>query len=240
MAKKNYRPTAAQRKKVADKQLAEKLAKRREIWQKHQKQIIAGAVIAVVAIIVLALAIDYFYVPAGATRTFLGSPIGLSENALVRNIENRYYEFGYVNAPEGYAAADYGMDMTSDPHETFFYFETADESRAVNNVYVSGVENRKAADMVSMLTTSGLYNTITEGKTVEIGGKEVSYVYTQSPISDEADAPYFSSLVMYVDTIADSCVLVTCSSAHMAQADLPTEEAMLAETEVIFSALTIK
>ncbi len=240
MAKKNYRPTAAQRKKVADKQLAEKQAHRRAVWQKNQKQIIIGAVIAVVAIIAIALAVDYFYVPANSVRSFLGKPLGLSENAIVRCIDGKYYEFGTVEAPAGYAAADYGMDMTSEPYETFYYYETTEEGRAVNSVYVTGVENREGANMATMLVGSGLYQTITDVRTVNLAGYEVHYVYTNSPISADEGAPYFATLVMYVNSIADSCVLVTLSSAHMPQAELPTEEAMFAEAEAILSAVHIK
>ena len=50
---------------------------------------------------------------------------------------------------------------------------------------------------------------------------------------------FYSALVMYVDTVQDSCILVNCSSAYTALEEIPTEEQMLAEAEPIFACLKV-
>ena len=242
MAKKNYRPTAAARKKVEEQKLAEKQAKRLAFWQQYKKQIIIGAAAAVAAIILLVLAIDFFYMPAGSLRTFMGKPSDVSETAIVRGIGKHYYELGNMTTPEGYASADYGMDMTSDPYENFFYYETEDESRAVNNVYVCGVEEKTGADMVATLAGAGIYETVSEARQVEIAGKKVDYIYATSSVYDENSQPTdmaYSMLICYADTIRNSTVLVNCSSAQVLKDQIPTEEALLAEAEVILGNLQL-
>lgn len=242
MAKKNYRPTAAARKKVEEKRLAQKQAKRLAIWQQYKKQIIIAAVAVVAAIIVLALAIDYFYVPSGSLRTFLGKPEGIDETSVVREMNGNYYEFARMTTPEGYEVADYGMELSDDPNERYLYFETADEARAINNVYVCGVEDRTGSEMLSTLSTSGIYTNFTEPQKKTIGGVEVDCMYTCTELSDEEGNPsgeFYASLIMYADTIKDSTVLVNCSSSRVPEEELPTEEAMYAEIEAILSCLTM-
>jgi len=240
MAKKNSRPTAAARKKVEEQKLAQKQAKRLAFWQQYKKQIIIGAAAAVVAIILLVLAIDFFYMPSGSLRTFMGKPSDVSETAIVRGIGKHYYELGNMTAPEGYAPADYGMTVSSDPYENYFYFETEDETRAVNNIYVCGVEEKSGADMVAMLAGSGVYNTVSEARQAEIAGKKVDYLYATSPVYDEngeTTENSYAMLICYADTIRNSSVLVNCSSAQIPTEQLPTEETMLAEVEVILGNL---
>ena len=242
MAKKNYRPTAAARKKVEEKRLAEKQAKRLAIWQQYKKQIIIGAMAAVVAIVLLILAIDYFYVPAGSLRTFMGNPLGGDETSIIREMDGHYYEFGKMTQPEGYEAADYGMELSDDPNETYFYYKTTDESSAINNVYVCGVENRTGSDMLTNLTGSGLYESFTEPQKKEIGGVEVDSIYTRTALTDQEGNPtgeYYATLVMYADTIADSTILINCGSLQVTEDLLPTEEAMYAEAEKILSCLSL-
>lgn len=242
MAKKNYRPSAAARKKVEEQKLAEKQAKRLAIWQQYKKQIIIGAVAAIVAIVLLILAIDFFYMPAGSLRTFMGKPSDISENAIVRGIGKHYYELGQVTAPEGYAPADYGMELSSDPYENYFYYETEDETRAVNNIYVSGVENKNGKEMLDVLSGSGLYETVSQKTDVELGGHKVNYLYATSPAYGEDSQPtgeYYSMLIVYADTVAHSSVLFNCTSALHLPEELPTEEAMVAEADVLLASLQL-
>ena len=242
MAKKNYRPTAAARKKVEEQKQAAKQAKRLAIWQQYKKQIIIGAVAAVVAIVLLILAIDFFYMLAGSLRTFMGKPSDITETSIVRGIGKHYYELGNMTAPEGYAPADYGMELSSDPYETYFYYETEDKTRAINNIYVSGVENKKGKDMLDVLSTSGLYETVNQKEDVQMAGHTVNYLYATSPAYGENSQPtgeYYSMLIIYADTIADSTVLLNCTSALHLPEELPTEEAMLAEAEVLLASLQL-
>ena len=242
MAKKNYRPSAAARKKVEEQKYAEKQAKRLAIWQQYKKQIIIGAVAAVVAIILLILAIDFFYMPAGSLRTFMGKPSDISETSIMRGIGKHYYELGNMTTPEGYAPADYGMELSSDPYESYFYYETEDETRAINNVYVSGVEGKSGKDMLSVLGSSGLYETMVQKEDAQIAGHTVDYLYATSAAYGDDSQPtgeYYSMLIIYADTIANSTVLVNCTSSQVLPERLPTEEALLAEAEGILASLQL-
>ena len=242
MPKKNYRPTASARKKVEEQKLAQKQAKRLAIWQQYKKQIIIGAAAAVAAIILLILAIDFFYMPAGSLRTFMGKPSITDETSIVRGMNGHYFELGKMSAPEGYAPADYGVDMTQDPYENFFYFVAEDESRAINNVYVAGVEERTGAEMVASLATSGVYATCTEPREAEIAGHKVNYIYATSPTYDENGQPAeesFAMLIVYADTIRNSTILLSCTSSQATPDLLPTEETLVAEAEQILAALQL-
>lgn len=242
MPKKNHRPTAAARKKVEEQKLAQKQAKRLAIWQQYKKQIIIGAAAAIAAIIVLALAIDFFYMPAGSLRTFMGKPTITDETSLVRGMNGHYFELAKMSAPEGYAPADYGVDMTQDPYENFFYFVAEDDTRAIKDVYVSGVEGRTGADMVASLSSSGVYETCSEPREAEIAGHKVNYLYATSPTYDENGQPAeesFAMLIMYADTIRNSSVLLSCTSAQATPDLLPTEEALVADAEQILASLQL-
>lgn len=242
MAKKNARPTMSARKKVEEKKLAEKQAKRLAFWQQYKKQIILGTVAAIVAIVALVLLVDYVYMPSGSIRTFLGKPLGGDETSIVREMNGHYFEFAKMEQPEGYEVADYGMQLSQDPEEKYRYFETADEARAIKSVYVSGVEERQGTEMLDSLSGMGLYTVFNGPTTAEIGGKTVYYAYTDTALKDEngvETGDHYASLIAYVDTIRDSSVLVSCGSAQVAAELLPTEEAMVAELEGILSSLQL-
>ena len=102
MAKKNSRPNLAARKSASKKAEEKKIAAQKAYWEAHKKQILTIAAIVVAAIIVLALAIDYLYVPANSVRDFMGNTIGVNENAIIRELNGRYYEFGTMDQPAGY------------------------------------------------------------------------------------------------------------------------------------------
>lgn len=241
MAKKNNRPSMAARKKVEEKLLAEKLAKRRAFFEKYKKQLLIAAAAAVAAILVIALAWDFFYVPNGSLRTFMGEVQGIQPNSLVRNIDGLYYEVGRMDAPEGYVAADYGVEMNLDKKEQNLYFENTVEGAAVSNVYVAAVANRTGSDMVKLLSQSGMYEVAVEGLDVQVGDHTVNYVYCQNPANLEEENPeeYYAMLVAYVDNGKGACIMVNATSANALKDALPTEEAMAAELEVILESLTI-
>lgn len=241
MAKKNYRPSMTARKKVEEQRLAEKRAKRRSFLAKYKKQLIIAAVALVAAIVVISIAWDFFYVPNGALRTFMGKVQDVQPNSLVRKIDGQYYEMGRMDAPEGYVAADYGTQLAQDPQEQNLYFENTVEDAAIDNVYVSAVANRTGNDMVTMLAASGLYEVTNEGHDVQMGDYTVNYLYCQNPSvpEDETNEDYYAMLVVYVDNGNGSCLMANATSDSALQADLPTEEEMAAEMESILAALTI-
>lgn len=239
MAKKNTRPNLAARKSASKKAEERKLAARKAFWKSNQKQILIIGAIALAVIIVLSLAIDYLYVPSGSVRDFMGNPIGIKENALIREMDGRYYEYGTMDQPAGFQAADYGVSMTSDENETLFYYEAAEEGKAVNSVYVIGVKDRGAQEMLESISATLTYEEQSENKQAVIGGHDVHYFYAKGVQSENEADLQAATITAYVDTIKDSCILVSLNSAEGAKDTLPTEEAMLAEAESIFSALQV-
>ena len=239
MAKKNSRPNYAARKSANKKAEEQKLAQRKAYWESHKKQILtlAAAVVAVIA--VLALIIDFVYVPAYSVRDVMGNLVNAKENALIREIDGRYYEFGTMDTPAGYVAADYGMAMTSDENETLFYYEAAEEGKAAVSAYLIGVKERTAADMVEAISATFNYEELSELKNATIAGHDVHYFYSKGLLSETEPDIYTANITAYVDTIKDSCVLVSLASEKGALDALPTEEALLADAEAVFAALTI-
>jgi len=239
MAKKNSRPNLAARKSASKKAEEKKIAQQKAYWEAHKKQILTIAAIAVVAIIAMALVIDYLYVPSNSVRDFMGNLIDTKENAIIREIDGRYYELGTMDQPAGYEAADYGIEMTSDEKETYFYYEAVEEGKAVDSAYVIGVKERTAAAMLEAISLTFNYEEQTENKQVSIGGHDVHYFYSKGMQSEENPDIYAATITAYIDTIKNSCVLVSLSSEDGTLDTLPTEEAMLAEAEAIFASLTI-
>lgn len=239
MAKKNTRPSLAARKSASKKAEEKKLADRKAYWEAHKKQIITYAAIALAAIVALALAIDYLYVPAHSVRDFMGNLIGAKDNAIVRELDGRYYELGTVETPAGYAPAEYGMSISNDENETHFYYKAAEEGKAVNTVYVIGVKNRSAAQMLDMVSGSFNYEEQSENKQAQIGGQDVHYFYAKGLESEDVPGVYIATMTCYIDAIKDSSVLVSLASVEGALDELPSEEEMLADAEGIFASFNI-
>ena len=131
------------------------------------------------------------------------------------------------------------MSIVNDENETFFYFETTEEDRAVNSIYTIGVKSRNAAEMIELVSASFNYEEQTENKQVQLDGHDVHYFYSKGQNDDENPGVYIATMTCYVDTIKDSCVLVSLASVEGALDTLPTEEAMLAEAEDIFASFHI-
>ena len=137
------------------------------------------------------------------------------------------------------AAVEGELGILSDENETSFSFEAEDENKAVQTVYTVGVKNRTAEEMLNMVSGSFNYEVQTENKTATIGGHEVHYFYGQGLESEESPDVFISTMTCYVDSVKDSCVLVSLASKEGALEELPSEEAMLADAEGIFASLKI-
>ena len=239
MAKKNSRPNLAARKKAEKAAEEKKLAARKAYWEAHKKQILTIAGIAQAAIIALALIIDYCYVPAHSVRDFMGNLIGVKENALIRELDGRHYEYATVDVPAGYAPAENNLAILNSEKETYFYFEATEEGKAVDSVYTIGVKDRDAASMIEMVSGSFNYEVQTENKQAQIGGNDVHYFYAQGLESEENPDVFIATMTCYIDTIQDSCLLVSLASVEGALEELPSEEAMLADAEAIFASIKV-
>lgn len=238
MAKKHQRRTHVSIRKKQEE--AKKLAQRKAFYEKHRKLILTSAIALVAAIVVISLAVDFFYTPNGSMRMFMGNLMGVEETDIIRNLGTTkaplYYKLASLQPVEGYAE-DEQTFPPSDTKEQNFYLHAEDETKIIQDAYIVGVKNTSAA-MLETVRTSGLYTSMTDIKYTEINGNKVSYLYVQGNPSDEDKSVFYATLVMYVDTIHDSCVLLNLSSAKVAQEELPTEEAMLAEAEGFFKNLT--
>ncbi|MBE5781768.1 MAG: hypothetical protein E7329_00470 [Clostridiales bacterium] len=241
MAKKYQQRThvSVRKKKEEEK----KLAQRRAFYAKHRKQILIGIAALVLVIVLGSLAWDYFYAPNGSMRVFMGNLIGAEETDIIKDLgtssKPRYYKLGAMETPEGYEEGDYGLTTTAVSFDQKFYFVATDEAKTINNVYIAGVPNKTGAQMMEVLASNEMYAMQTEARTAEIAGHPVTYLYAQNMPNSEDETIYYSSLVIYADTIQNSSVLINCSSAHAPLDQVPTEEAMLAEVEGILSCLTI-
>ena len=238
MAKKYQRRTHVSIRKKQEEQ--KKLEKRRAFYAKYKKLITYGSIALVSLIVIISVLCHFFAAPAGSlNRVQLNN---VAENAIVRNMGNssnpRYYVFGSMDQPAGYVSNE-DYNTSSDKKEQNFSFNAEDETKAIQSVYVTGVKERTGADMAAEVGKSSLYSTMTEVKTTEIAGHTVHYIFGQGNPKDDDDTIFYSALVMYVDTVQDSCILVNCASAYLAQEEIPTEEEMLAETEAIFSCLKV-
>ena len=239
MAKKKhvYHMSASKRREI----------KRREFYQAHKKPIITAIIAAAVAIVLLIVAIDFFWTPGGSMRVFMGKLMGAKENAIIREIKDgRFYTLANMDQPEGYAAEEYDLAATMEKGAQYRYFVDQTGEKAVTSVYVTGVKGRTSEDMINTLASNSYYEINGGAKTAEIAGHTDRYLYAQNnvntPTTEDEVLPdeYFATLIAYVDTIQDSCVLVSCNSVEgIPQAELPTEEAMVAELEAIMDCLTV-
>lgn len=241
MAKKHQRREHVSVRRKKEEQL--KLKKRQDFYAAHKKQIITGIVAAIVAIVLIWVGVDYFYTPGGSIRMFMGNLIGVEENWLVRNMGTTkkplFFKFGEVDAPEGYTLDnDSEYTVKSENQEQSFYYIADDETATIQNVYFAGVKEKTGAEMIETVTSSGMYTSISEGKTTEIAGMPIQYVY--ATMADSSDSTLFSSLlVMYADTVKDSSVLINCTSFRGTEDGIPGEEAMLAAAESLVSCLKL-
>lgn len=237
MAKKYQRRTHVSVRKKQEEE--KKLAERRAFFAKHQKSISIGLIALAVVLLAVILLVYFFYAPAGAmNRAALSSA---PENAIIRNLGSngspRYYTFGTMDTPAGYVPDTEFSTLTAP--EQNFSFNAESEDRAIQSVYVTGVKNRTGADMAAEVAASSFYASISEVKRIEIAGYTLHYLYAQGNPNQEDDSIFYSVLVMYVDTLADSSILVNCSSAYAALEEIPSEEALLAEMEDILSCLKL-
>lgn len=222
-------------------------AKRRAFYEAHKKPIITACIAAAAALVLLIIAFDFFYTPGGSMRVFFGKLLGAEENAIIREVKDgRFYTLANMDVPEGYQPEDYGLVGSMEDQAQYRYLVDTTGEKAIASVYVSGVKNQTGEGMIATLSSTGYYANQGEATQAEIAGHTVNYLYTQNnsnmATSEEEELPdeHFASLIMYVDSIQGSCVLLSCNSQeNLPLAELPTEEAMLAEAEAILSCLSI-
>lgn len=256
MAKKKYDYRAAQahkrnQQKIAD---AKAKAKQKEFFQKYGKQVIIGVVAAIVVIVAIWLGCKWFVGPGGSIPNWFGTLRNVEENWIVTNTGTtrspKYFKLGEYDAPEGYTL-DPDYAGSSDPLNQFQYYTPNDEASPIESLYVSGVKNTSAADMITNVL--GLYGENGGAKQSTIGGHDVHYAYiTMDTTVDqmdeegnvietaEEDKTGTSMLVMYTDTVQNSSVLVMLSTKEAPLAEVVAEDVLLAEAEKVLPLLTVE
>ena len=238
MAKKNSHISNASVRRLKEQK---KQAARKEYFLTHKKQVITGAGIAVAAILLIVLAAEFLFAPAGSLPMVMGKLMGVEETSIVRrSTENKdlYYELGNMEKPEGFEVADFGITSSAPTQEQYRYFVSSDEASVIQNVFAYGVVNKTAMEMLDNAGASLNTTYLGEINNAEIAGYNVHYLYYHNA-ADEGEAENSATLLLYVDTLQNSCVTLQLTTGNMASADLPTEEALLELAPNILSCLTL-
>ena len=87
----------------------------------------------------------------------------------------RYYKMGTFTVPEGYTL-DPDYNIASDKLARNFYCTADDASAPIQNVYVSGIQGKSAAEMVETVYGYGLYSQEASKPEGVIGGHEAVWL----------------------------------------------------------------
>ena len=231
MAKKYQKRAHIQERRAKEEKA--KLEKRQAYYQANKDKIWTIVLSAAIAVIVLALALDYFITPGGSMRIFLGNLMGVEDNMIINNVGNskspRYFNYGTMETPEGYLVID-GSYASDDRDQTFYYHDET-EDKVIREIYIAGVDENADA-ILETVKSSNLYITTGEVKEGTIADLPVKYLYTTSAKGDKSGEEY-ASLAVYSDVLKDYCVSFFLSSFYDLPENLPTEEAMVAAAEKI-------
>ena len=232
MAKKYQRRASIQERRKREEKA--KLEKRRAYYQAHKDKIWTIVLSTVIGLAVLGFALDYFITPGGSIRMFLGNLVGIESNMIITNNGTkkapRYYCYGTMETPEGYSVLDH--TYSSDDREQSFYYLDEEDDDLIKEIYVAGVANKTADEMLATVKESSIYVTVAEPREGVVASIPVKYLYATSTRSDRSGDEY-ANLTLYADVREGSCVNINLCSAFFASNQLPTEEEMLEEAEKI-------
>lgn len=252
----NYAAKEAHRKNVERAKYQEQAKKRKAFLDKYRKQLMIGIPAAVVLIIGIWLICKATIGPGGSIPNFFGNLQGVQENWVVTNQGTtnapRYYKMGEFTAPEGYTL-DPEYNISSDKRDKTFYYTADDENAVIQSIYVAGVKNRSASEMVEMV--SG-YSMFAEEPTISadpVGGQkgqwmlgiindeEITEEETEENAEEEAELKIgHMQMNLYSESVQNSCVLVFMNSKSAVPAEeIPSKEEFLAEAEKILAHLTV-
>ena len=246
----NYRAEQARRRNAEKAEQRRKTAERRELWDKHGKQIIIIAVAAVAAIVLIWLGCKWFIGPDGSIPNFFGTLRGVESDWIVTNTgttsKPRYYKMAEFADPEGYTL-DPEYNISSDRLVQTRAYRANDESAPVQLVYVSGVKGYTASEQLERLQGYSFFTETSGAVSGTLGGQEVQYIYMLCPTNadeESADKPAterdgYASLCVYADSVQDSCVVVMLNSGTATLAEAPSMESMLEEADRLVAGLTL-
>lgn len=253
MAKKKYDYRAQQAHKRNQQKIADAKAKQKnkEFIEKYGKQILIGVAAAIVLIVAIWLGCKWFVGPGGSIPNWFGTLRNVEADWIIADTSSnstpKYFKLGEYTAPEGYTL-DASASSTGDLSQAQYYTAN-DENAAVQTMYVSGVGGVSANEQASTVTL--FYPDNSGVKQATIAGHDVQYVYITSINTEydeqgnvvevpEEEQVGGSMLAMYVDSVQDSCVLMSLQSAELPKAEIPTEETLLAAAEPLFANLTVE
>ena len=233
MGKVKYSVREAQRRNEERAAQRAKDKKRKEFIEKNKTKIISSVIGCILIVLVLFLAVKNFYGPGGSIPNFFGTLRGVQDDWIVTNLGDssspRYYKLGSLTLPDGYTIDSEYSISTDSNNQTFRLIP--DDASVVSSVYIAGVANRKAEDMLQTYIGFGKYTDATEPKTAEIGGHTVHYVSVLYPSEDvetvDETTQGSRSLVMYMDTARDSSILISALSVQGDMSSRPTEEELV-------------
>lgn len=247
-ARKNYekqeklRAQAAKRKEFQAKK-ADVAAKVKGWLQAHRKQVMTGAGVAAVVLVVLWLACKWFIGPEGSIPNFFGHLVGVEDNWLIidtakTNDDNRYHHLANFDIPEGYEKGEF--TVFTDGVQQDFYCKPVEEGGVICDFYVAAAKNMSGEEYLKALLALQTHQSASEPKKAVIAGKDVNYVYMIFDESDtDGEGMAFSCLCIYIDTPQGSAVSAMINSYTVPAAEMPDEATLLAEAEHILSGLTI-
>lgn len=168
---------------------------------------------------------------------------GKQDNWLILDVSSSsndpsYRHLADFEIPEGYTRDDYSL--YKDGVQQDFFCIADDETRVVQDVYVSGAKGIVAADYPAAVLAYGIHKEAGEPRMLTINGQVCSAIYLVSDESEwSGEGMAIAHMSFYFDAGANACVSATFRSGTMPFEQLPDEAAMLAEAEAILAGLTL-
>ncbi len=255
--KSNYAAREAHRKNVERAKVQAQAAKRKAFFDKYRKHFIIGIPALIILIVGIWLICKATIGPGGSIPNFFGNLRGVEDNWIVTNQGTtkapRYYKMGTFTAPEGYTL-DPDYQVSSDALNRTFYYTADDENALIQSVYVAGIKEKSAQEMID--TVSG-YSLYVEEATVSddpIAGLNAKWLLgkindaeeTEEQAAEETEEePVFEighvQMNVYVDSVQNASVLVFMNSKSKTPAEeLPSQEEFLAAAEKILAGLSVE
>lgn len=234
-----------QRRSMESSDRKRKNAKNAAFQKLNRKRVAITVLAAFVLLIAVILCCKWFVSLDGHINMMFGNLRGVGDNWIVTNLSvpgRKYFKLGTFDIPNGYHA-DPESSLNTDRLARAFYMRSDDDTDKITGVYVTGIANTGAAAMVNRLLGYNMYQENVQAKLVTIDGKEVVYIYavydtTQDTEAEEENRRGYSSLVAYVNTSHDSCIMINVSTAETAYAEVATEGEMMPILETVVANLT--
>ena len=246
----NYTARAAHRRNEEKAAYKKEKARRAAFWKAHGSTVLKAGIAGVIVLVALILCFNWFISFDGHINMMFGQLRGVGDDWIVTNLGTTsspsYFKLGTFRIPEGYTQ-DPDYSISTDKLARTIYVTPDDETSPVAGIYVSGIKESTASEMLEKVLGYNLAASTTGSKTATIDGKEVIYAYNlydttenadpEAKIPDEQKTGY-SNIIAYMDTCRGCCLLVNISSTSGAYLDAPTEEALYPALETAVANLS--